>query len=275
MSTITTTEGFYFEYLLNMKTGYVHDFTNRTFAEFFAQHQIEIYAEKYNTRGDSKANRLRSFWEQEPDSLVADVLAELLELYAATCGIRKIQQNDNALAKCREVVSRLRGTLHTTADKGLENFLDKNFVLPMVGKLPIEPQVATIIEARLKESQIALDAGAYLSVIFLCGSVLEAALLGVAQKEPAKFNKSSTSPTGKDGKPKKFPDWSLAQLIDTAHAVGVLKLDVQKFSHALRDFRNYIHPYQQMVHGFTPDEHTAKLCFQTLKAALADLAGER
>ena len=47
-----------------------------------------------------------------------------------------------------------------------------------------------------------------------------------------------------------------------------MKEDVKKFSHALRDFRNYIHPYQQMSIGFQPDEHTARICFQVLKAAL-------
>ena len=64
-------------------------------------------------------------------------------------------------------------------------------------------------------------------------------------------------------------------MIDVACEVGVLKLDIKKFSHGLRDFRNYIHPYEQMTSGFTPDEHTAKVCFQVLKAALANLAGER
>jgi hypothetical protein len=54
-----------------------------------------------------------------------------------------------------------------------------------------------------------------------------------------------------------------------------MKPDVKKFSHGLRDFRNYIHPYEQMQSGFAPDEHTAKLCFQVLKAALASVAGER
>ena len=60
-----------------------------------------------------------------------------------------------------------------------------------------------------------------------------------------------------------------------AHDIGLLKPDVQKFSHGLRDFRNYIHPYEQLTSGFTPDEHTAKVCLQVLKAALADMAGER
>ena len=54
-----------------------------------------------------------------------------------------------------------------------------------------------------------------------------------------------------------------------AHDIGLLKPDVQKFSHGLRDFRNYIHPYQQMASGFKPDEHTAKVCFQVLKARLS------
>jgi hypothetical protein len=57
--------------------------------------------------------------------------------------------------------------------------------------------------------------------------------------------------------------------------VGLLKLDVKKFSHGLRDFRNFSHPYEPMVSGFSPDEHTAKVCFQVLKAALASVAGER
>ena len=76
-------------------------------------------------------------------------------------------------------------------------------------------------------------------------------------------------------KVRQFQEWTLANFIDVASDVGILKLDVKKFSHGLRDFRNYIHPYQQMISGFTPDEHTAKVCFQVLKAALASVAGDR
>ena len=74
---------------------------------------------------------------------------------------------------------------------------------------------------------------------------------------------------------KPFRKWTLSELINVAHDIGLLKTDVQKFSHILRDFRNYIHPYEQMVSKFNPDEHTAKMCFQVLKAALADVSGER
>ncbi|MCY4264958.1 MAG: hypothetical protein OXE78_08890 [Gammaproteobacteria bacterium] len=84
----------------------------------------------------------------------------------------------------------------------------------------------------------------------------------------------NAAPKIKNGSTKRFHEWSLAELIDVAFEVGILKFDVKKFSHGLRDFRNYIHPSQQMASGFTPNEHTAKFCLQVLKSALASLAGE-
>ena len=112
-------------------------------------------------------------------------------------------------------------------------------------------------------------------MIFLCGSVLEGVLLGAARHDPAKFNQAKATPKTKNGSPKPFHDWSLAELIDVACEIDILQLDVKKFSHELRDFRNYIHPYEQMKSGFTPGKYTAKVCFQVLEAALANLAGER
>lgn len=43
----------------------------------------------------------------------------------------------------------------------------------------------------------------------------------------------------------------------------------------LRDFRNYIHPYEQVSFRFNPDEHTAKILWQILKAALFQLSEQR
>lgn len=275
MSTITEAEKRYLEKILDMGDGYVLDYTDATFGAFFERYQVRIHDQKYCKHGTSKAKKMRAFWELEPDNLVARVLEEMLDSYEAACIINATGANPSVLAKCREVVARLNGVAPAGGIGNGKDFLKQELAMPNVDKLPIEPQFATIIEARLVEAQVTLKAGAHLSVIFLCGSVLEAALLGAAQREPAKFNKARTTPRGKDGKPKQFHEWSLAQLIDTAHDVGVLKLDVKKFSHALRDFRNYIHPYQQAAQCFTPDKYTAQLCLQTLKAALADLSGER
>jgi hypothetical protein len=180
------------------------------------------------------------------------------------------------LEKCQAVAARLSPTpASAPVTETLDTFLDREFTIPNVQKLPVEAMAVLIIQSRLDEARRALSAGAHLSVVFLCGSVLEAVLLGSAQRDPARFNRATASPKSPDGSVKKFHEWSLAQFIDVAHEVGLLKLDVKKFSHGLRDFRNYIHPYEQMVSGFSPDEHTAKVCFQVLKAALASVAGER
>jgi hypothetical protein len=174
------------------------------------------------------------------------------------------------------IAIRLTGTpAPVKGSPSVDDFLHSEFTIPNIQKLPIEPQAMPIIEKRLAEARMALGAGAHLSVIFLCGSVLEAVLLGAAQNQPARFNQAAASPKANDGSVKRFHEWSLAQFIDAACEIGLLKPDVKKFSHGLRDFRNYIHPYEQMVSGFTPDEHTAKVCFQVLKAALASVAGER
>ena len=275
MSSLTDIDKRYLERLLGLQSGYVLDFTDATFGEVFDRHRIDIHDRKYQTYGTSKAKKMRAFWEQEPDAIVVSVLSEMLDSYVADCELNQRSVDSAVLEKSRAIVSKLSGKppVRKAADEA--GFLEQEFTIPNIHKLPVEPQVVSIIDARLKEARTALRAGAHLSVIFMCGSVLEAVLLGVAQRNPGKFNRSRASAKTPDGKVKPFHEWSLAQFIDAACDIELLKLDVKKFSHGLRDFRNYIHPYEQMASGFTPDEHTAKVCFQVLKAALANLAGGR
>jgi hypothetical protein len=63
MSNLTFTEKRRFEQLLGMETGYVLDFTNRTFAEFIRDSTgRDIYDARYHYESGSKANRLRAFF---------------------------------------------------------------------------------------------------------------------------------------------------------------------------------------------------------------------
>ena len=276
MSTLTEVEKRYLEKILGMEGGYVLDDNDMTFGQFFNHHGVDIHGTKYQIYGTSKAKKMRAFWEREQDALVGKVLAEMLSVYEANCRLSNKKIDFVVLQESRKIVDRLWGKLQPApSSKTGDDFLNREFTIPNIQNLPIEASVVPIIESRLAEARKALGVGAHLSVIFLCGSVLEAVLLGVAQKEPARFNQAAASPKANDGKVKHFPDWSLAQFIDVACEIDLLKPDVKKFSHGLRDFRNYIHPYEQMVSRFTPDEHTAKLCFQALKAALASVAGDR
>jgi Abortive infection C-terminus len=62
-----------------MGSGYVLNFSDRTFSEFFDEHtRIDIDAQTYRERGTSKANRLRSFWAIEGNHLVGKVIEAMI-----------------------------------------------------------------------------------------------------------------------------------------------------------------------------------------------------
>src|SRR6185503_2321776 len=62
------------ERALGMSSGYVLNFSNKTFAEFFVDgFGIDIYDKKYDYGSGSKANRMRAFWNQESNYLVGRV----------------------------------------------------------------------------------------------------------------------------------------------------------------------------------------------------------
>jgi hypothetical protein len=137
-----------------------------------------------------------------------------------------------------------------------DEFLKREFANVSVGKIGLEGIVSDILEQRIKEIERCFPASAYLSVILLAGSTLEGLLLGLAVKYPKQFNISKSSPKDSSGKVKSFHDWSLSAFIDVARDLGLIQFDTHKFSHSLRDFRNYIHPFEQMSSGFSPREHT-------------------
>jgi hypothetical protein len=258
MSTLKIVEKKHFEDLLGMSGGYVLDFSNDTFADFFQETvNKDIYSSEYSNKGDSKANRLRAFWEVEPDPVVGQVLLEMLEIWRYG-NILDGWEGDPIYFECLQIAERLCGK----EDEEQESqFLKRDFDKISLGDLPVD--------ARCRQ------AGAPLAVVFLCGSILEGILLGMALQQPEVFNRAESSPRDESGKVKPFKGWSLNQMIDVACEVGFLTEDIKKFSHSLRDYRNYIHPFQQLASGFQPDKHTADICFQVLKAAVACLSGER
>lgn len=70
------------EKLFGMKTGYVLDFSDRTFHEFISENTgIDIYGDKYKYGSGSKANRLRAFLKAESNYMVAKLLGELLRYW--------------------------------------------------------------------------------------------------------------------------------------------------------------------------------------------------
>jgi len=80
MSDLTAIEKRKLERTLGMSSGYVLDFSNRTFSEFFLDgFWVNIYDTKYDYGSGSKANRMRAFWEREGNYLVGKALGLLFK----------------------------------------------------------------------------------------------------------------------------------------------------------------------------------------------------
>lgn len=74
----------FLEEVLGMRTGYVLDLSNASFASLFDDVGIDIYdREKYAGFGDSKAERLRALWKRGSDEEVATAVGALADYVEA------------------------------------------------------------------------------------------------------------------------------------------------------------------------------------------------
>ncbi|MBT9148345.1 MAG: hypothetical protein DDT32_02117 [Syntrophomonadaceae bacterium] len=185
-------------------------FTNNTFAEFFRETVAkEIYSLRYSFNGDSKAKRLRAFWEVEPDPAVGKVLSEMLAIWK----YQHLQGNEGArddrYVECQSIVGRLLGKTDNEGEPE-KQFLKQAFEDISVSKIPLDSSLVPVLECRLTEANQCLQSNSPLAVIFLCGSILEGILLGVALQNPQEFNQAANSPKDKSGKVKAFHEWALS-----------------------------------------------------------------
>lgn len=106
MSNLKPVDRMFLEKLLAMAGGYVLSFSNATFEDFIrGSTGEEVYSERYSGNGDSKANRLRAFWNVAPDSMVATLLEDLLTLMIDN---EKVDPRAAEAERVREIVQRLR-----------------------------------------------------------------------------------------------------------------------------------------------------------------------
>lgn len=105
MSSLSFSDKRKLEKLFGMSTGYVLDFSDRTFGEFFDDVVgVDIHSDKYLANGASKANKLRGFWKVEPDNQVGKVVLALVE-HATSLAM---DSDDKDLAdRCNEIGNRL------------------------------------------------------------------------------------------------------------------------------------------------------------------------
>jgi len=106
MSSLDFIEKRCLEELFKMSTGYVLDFTDATFADFFADTvNIDIHSNKYKKNGGSKAKKLREFWRIESNYTVGTITLELID-YAGQWPPNNSTEKD-LVVQCKGIANRL------------------------------------------------------------------------------------------------------------------------------------------------------------------------
>ncbi len=242
-------------------------FTNTSFASYVEQW---IGVDPNARYQGSKAAVLRQIWTNEPTEVVAGLNLDLLDHWRLVA--RRGERTPTAYEQ--EVIDTAAAVFQSASAPPLSAddvaFLNRDLGSLNFEALPSDLTAGKIIADRMTEIDRALEAEAPLAVIFLVGSTVEGLLSELAMGHRSDFLASPAAPTLK-GKTKPLDEWTLFELIAVAWERGVLSEDVAKHADQVRNFRNYIHPRQQLKEGFVPRIETARIAQQVLKGVLADL----
>lgn len=100
------------EKFLGMGSGYVLDFSNRSFEEFvYDAVGVNIYDDKYDYESGSKANRLRAFIKIESNYRVGTLIEALCEFWLSQVGLYSStfeSKDEHLCLKSQEVAKRLK-----------------------------------------------------------------------------------------------------------------------------------------------------------------------
>lgn len=257
------------EHLFGMRSGYVLDFSNDSFADF-VETAINIDPYRKFDPTLSKARLLRKIWETEDATTVRRLNSELLEHWYTTERFSDVEISQNDLSIYEDLLEQYGEPDSNLSAEGLE-FLNKDLGEIDFTSLSKELTAQDLTSDRLREIELCVNAGAYLAVMFLAGSTIEGLLLEVAEKNVMEFEGAASAPRDKRGKALATRQWGLSSLITTSRELGLLSDDTERFAHHIRNYRNYIHPRQQAKQSFQPKRETAEIAFQVVKAVLRDL----
>lgn len=234
--------------------------------------QTSVGFDPYTRYEGSKAVMLRQMWREESPDVVAKLNTDLL----ARWKLGKLRRNEELTPYEQHVLEVATHVFSTTESSSTSlsaddiRFLERDLGAVDLGQLPTALSARDVVQGRLDEIDRALSAEAPLAVIFLVGSTLEGLLSELALAQAGTFTASPSAPR-RDGSVKPVDQWTLSELIAVSRALGVLSEDVARHADQVRNFRNYIHPRQQLRENFEPRMETARIAQQVLRAALLDL----
>ena len=137
-----------------------------------------------------------------------------------------------------------------------------------------DEQVRFVVEDYYAQARRASTAKAYLGTIVSCGSVVEGLLTWTLLQREEMALKSSGACRDKQGQVLPLAEWNLSNLINVSVELELIGMTAKQASWALKDFRNFIHPYNVLKQSARPDAALAMSAMAALIEIRRSLEGK-
>ena len=124
-----------------------------------------------------------------------------------------------------------------------------------------------ILERDYGEAQRAFVAQCWKSVIILAGGAIEAILLDLVRQDEPRARANTKAPKSTD-----ITRWDLKDLIAVCVDMGVVSAGVERLSSPIREYRNLVHPGNELRTGLRFDAEEARIALEVLNIVHRELA---
>lgn len=152
------------------------------------------------------------------------------------------------------------GAAHYSEPEGLEERLRR---------LVLDEVAAEMLVNRLSEARLCMRSGAHTMTVIGLGSLVEGLLHAVLTERDEKVQQHGF--INQQGKKLAADRVGLAVLLDTAREHGWIQFDAHRFLGPVKEFRNFIHPRQEVASHARLDHDTVMMCWGPIGALFNDV----
>jgi hypothetical protein len=199
-----------------------------------------------------------------PDDLIEPVDMAYKAIVAATDKNTQRSRFDDLFKALHSQLADLRTNVLTPPPVATSTADDPPDFQPLVA----DPAMRAVLSRRWLECARCVQVDAPLAATVMMGGLLEALLLARLHKASDKnavFHAAAAPVDKATGKPAPLQEWTLRHYIDVAHELGWISASAKSLGEVVRDYRNYIHPHKELVHGVNLSAADAGLFWEVAK----------
>jgi hypothetical protein len=136
-----------------------------------------------------------------------------------------------------------------------------------------DDQIRRILQSYYSQAVEAFKVGSYLGTLVACGSVLEGLLTFALLQRRDAAQKSSKACKDRKGTSLPLEKWNLTNLIDVAADLNLIGKTARQASWVVKEFRNFIHPYNLVTQSARPDQALAMSALAAVEEITRSLGG--